>query len=232
MHKGAGAGFHVQHDHIRVARELLGQNGTDHQRRRGHRARHIAQGIKLFIRRANIPRLTHDGKAHGIGDLDKLLARKFHRETGDRLKLIDGAAGMTKAAPRHLCQLHAAGRQHRTQHQTGLITHAAGGVFVAFESIDRGQIHHIAAITHGQGKVARFAVGHILKADGHQHGGHLIVRDRAVCVAGDHPVDLLRGQLVSGAFFQNQVAHAHGVISLFRLSFLPIIPQRTLPVNA
>ena len=113
---------------------------------------------------------------------------------GDRLQLVERAAGVPEPAPGQLRHRRAARRDERRERQGDLVADAAGGVLVDQRSPDVAEREHLAGVDHRLGPAARLGRVHPVQEDRHGQGGHLLVGDVAAGVRGDHPVDLLVGQ--------------------------------------
>ena len=63
---------------------------------------------------------------------------------GDRLELVQRAAGVPEPAPGQLRHRDAAGRHQRGERQGDLVAHPAGGVLVGGRPGQRGEVHPLA----------------------------------------------------------------------------------------
>src|ERR687897_27593 len=85
----------------RAGRGLLGDYRGADKWQGVYRARRVAEGIDLFPRGRETPRLDY-GEPDLLDLVSELLIREVAREAGDRLQLVDRAAGRAEAAPREL----------------------------------------------------------------------------------------------------------------------------------
>ena len=128
----------------------------------------------------------------------------------NRLELVEGAAGVTEAAPGHLGHDHAASGGERRQHDGDLVADPAGAVLADFDAGERRQIDAVARRDHGAGEVARFLGGHPAQDDGHQERRGLVVGPVAARHAAHEAVDGLWREPLAVAFCANDVNGAHG----------------------
>src|SRR5215212_11624213 len=85
----------------RAGRSLLRDYGGAEKRQGVYCARRIAESVVLLVRRREVPRLDY-GQPHLLDLVPELLLGEVAREAGDRLQLVDRAAGRAEAAPREL----------------------------------------------------------------------------------------------------------------------------------
>jgi hypothetical protein len=85
----------------RAGRGLLGDYRGADKWQGVYRARRVAEGIDLLIRRREIPRLDY-GEPDLLDLVSELLIREVAREAGDRLQLVDRTARRAEATPREL----------------------------------------------------------------------------------------------------------------------------------
>ena len=62
---------------------------------------------------------------------------RFGAEPGNGFQLVQRAAGMAQRAPRNHRDHHARRRRQRRRDQAGLVSHAAGGMFIHLNARDR-----------------------------------------------------------------------------------------------
>ncbi len=103
------------------------------------------------------------------------LTRQVDAKTGDRLEFVDGAAGVSQAATRHLREGETGRRQQRHQHDGGLIPYAAGAVLVDHRSIHAGPIERLAGADHLLGEGERLPFIQTIEPGRHEPGSDLIV---------------------------------------------------------
>ena len=67
-------------------------------------AGHVAQRVEEPVGRHDALALAHDGDADALELPHELALRQLHAKAGDRLELVEGAAGVTQPAPGHLAE--------------------------------------------------------------------------------------------------------------------------------
>ena len=77
--------------------------------------------------------------------------------TGDRVKLVERASGMSEPAAGNHRHIDASCRQHRSQHQTDLVADSAGRMFVNDRRVQFRPLQNVAGIAHGKSQVFGFA---------------------------------------------------------------------------
>ena len=141
------------------------------------------------------------------------LAEPLHRqldpEAGDRLELVERAAGVAEPAPAHHGHLDPAGRHQRRQRQRGLVPHAAGGVLVDLRAGDVGEVEHVPGVEHGRGERLQLRLAHAPEEDRHAEGGHLVVGHAPLGVAGHELRDRLRRHGASVPLAVDDLVGAH-----------------------
>ena len=80
---------------------------------------------------------------------DQLGGRQVDAEAGDRLQLVERAAGVAQAAAGELRHRHPARGHQRRHHQRRLVAHAAGRVLVGHRPADGRQVEPLARVDHG-----------------------------------------------------------------------------------
>ena len=96
---------------------------------------------------------------------------------GDRLELVDRAAGVAEPAAAHLPERDAAGGDDRPDGDRRLVADAAGRVLVdaACARSRAPEVDRLAARDHRVGERVRLGARQAPEVDGHQEGGHLVV---------------------------------------------------------
>src|SRR5207253_5664724 len=91
-----------------------------------------------------------DGGCAYLADLcDELVEREIVPEAGDRLELVECAAGMPQAAAAHLPEGHAAGGDDRGDGERRLVADAARRVLVHdLAAEDRSEVERLARADH------------------------------------------------------------------------------------
>ena len=131
LHERAGADLDVEHQRAGALGDLLAHDRGRDQRDRLDGAGDVAQRVELLVRRAPGPspaaQITAPTSSSwaSISSLDSV-----GPPAGDRLELVEGAAGVAEAAAGQLRHGDPAGRDQRRQRQGDLVADAAGGVLV------------------------------------------------------------------------------------------------------
>ena len=137
----------------------------------------------------------------------------FRCQTGmkamETFQFVDRTSRMSQSSAGHLCDRNSRCCRKRTDDQCCLISHSTGTVLVDLLPMNCRQIHQITALCHGKSQILCLFFIHSGKADRHQHGRHLIIRDLTAAVAVDHITDLLRREGLPVALFHDQIAHSH-----------------------
>ena len=115
-------------------------------------------------------------------------------EAGDRLELVERAAGVAEAAAGDHRHVHAAGGGERREHQARLVADAAGRVLVGLRPGQVGEVEHVARAHHRLGERDDLGGAHAAEEHGHREGRGLVVGDVAFGVAADQELDLARGR--------------------------------------
>ena len=127
-------------------------------------------------------------------------------EAGDRLELVERAAGVPEAAAAHLPERHAARGDDRPDRERGLVADPAGRVLVDDLAPERGaEVDRLAAaiIASVSANVSRGREP--AEVDGHAERGQLVVGDLAARVAEDELRDLVGGELLAVALALDQL---------------------------
>ena len=107
LHERARAALHIQHDGIRARRDLLAHDARCDQRRAGHAAGDIAQGVEFSIGGSQVFRLAAQHDAVFFQLLPEFGFAQIDAIARDRFQLIDRAAAERQAASRHLAHVQA-----------------------------------------------------------------------------------------------------------------------------
>ena len=116
---------------------------------------------------------------------------------------------MAQAAAAHFGNFYAAGCHNGGNNQGGFIPHAAGRVFICFDALNGGKIHHIAGMCHHIRQFSRFGIGHAAQVNCHQQGGHLVIRHTAIHITVDGKGNLCPRQGSAIALFGDDIIHTH-----------------------
>ena len=160
LHKSAVAHRDIQQNGVRPGSQLFGHDGGGNQRNAADGGGDITQGVDFFVGHSNLPTLADDRNADVIDLPEKILLAQAGAGAGNRLHLVNGAAGMAQPAPAHLGDFYAASGHDGGDDQSGLVAHTAGGMLVRLDARNGGKIHHIAGMCHDSGQLGGFGVGH------------------------------------------------------------------------
>ena len=117
---------------------------------------HVAQRVEQLVGRNEIGGLPDDREPDLAHLRDELVDGELDAEAGDRLELVERAAGVTEAAAAHLPERHAARGDDRADGERRLVAHAAGRVLVDHLAAERGaQVDRLAAADHRVGERER-----------------------------------------------------------------------------
>ena len=129
-HEGAGAGLHVHDQPLQSGGELLRQDRGGDERDRLDRRRDVADGVEAPVGRREVRRLADDRAARLLHHPLEERKVRLRDVAGDRIELVERAAGVAEAAPGDHRHIGAAGGEHRRQHQRHVVADAAGRVLV------------------------------------------------------------------------------------------------------
>ena len=111
---------------------------------------------------------------------DELVDGQLDVEAGDRLELVERAAGVAEPAAAHLPERYAAGGDDRADGDRGLVADAAGRVLVDDLAAERcAEVERLAAADHRVGERVRLGGRQAAEVDGHAERGQLVVGDLA-----------------------------------------------------
>ena len=209
VHNGTAASLHIQHNGICAAGQLLAHNRGGNQGQGIHGGGHVPKGVQGLVRRGKGTRLPDDGTANGLHLTDEGILGDFHAHAGDGFQLIQRAAGMSQSPAAHLGHGNAAGCYQWSQHQGGGIAYAAGGVLIHLHPRNGGKIRHVPGAGHAQGQVGGFFRCHAVEADGHQHGGKLIIGNGALCRPLHKSINFFVGQHLPQFLLADNLHHVH-----------------------
>ncbi len=141
--------------------------------------------------------LAADDAADSLDDFDDALGGRQAVKAGDGIELIQRAAGQAEAAPGDHRDPEAEAGQQRRERQGDFVPNATGGVLVHQGARVIRKAQHVARVPHGEHERAGFGLSQAAKIDGHQEGGHLVVRDLAGGIGGDGLLDLGRVKVLT-----------------------------------
>ena len=177
--------------------ELLRQDRGGDQRDRLDRRRHVADGVEAPVGGREIGGLADDGAAGLAHDAAEQREVGLRRVAGDRIELVERAAGVAEAAAgdhrhdrrrRRRASAPASARRCRRRRRSNACRGPGRAGSASRQSRRRAGARHGARQRHAL--VERHA------AEEHRHGegGGLALGDRAAGEAGDEVADLGRAQ--------------------------------------
>ena len=170
----------------RARSELLGHDRRRDQRDDVDRRGDVAQRVELLVGRDEVGGLADDRDADVAQLRDHLVDRQLDAEAGDRLELVERAAGVPEPAAAHLPERHAAGRDDRADGDRRLVPDATGRVLVDdLPAERRAEVERVAGADHRVGQRVRLGRAQPVEVDRHAPGGHLVVR-HLVARVGEH----------------------------------------------
>ena len=156
LHERPVADLDVEHDRVGAGCDLLRHDARGDQRHVVDGRRHVAQPVEQLVGRNEIRGLPDDRKPDLPHLLEELFLRELDPETGDRLELVERAAGVAETAAAHLPEGNAARGDDRADGERRLVPHAAGRVLVDdLASERRAEIDRLAAADHRVGQRER-----------------------------------------------------------------------------
>ena len=226
LHEGAPSDLDVEHDRLGAGGELLRHDRRGDQRDLVDGGGDVAQAVEGEVGRDELGGLADDREADLAHLGDQLLGRQVDPEAGDRLELVERAAGVPEAAAAHLPERDAAGGDDRADRERGLVAHPARRVLVDHLAPERGaEVDRLAASDHRVGQREGLAGREPAEVDGHAEGGHLVVGNVAARVAEDEVGDLPGRQLLAVPLALDQLGgRDHGASSGFPSTFRGGVP--------
>ena len=195
----ARAGFHVQDQRIQPRGQLLGQDRGGDQVNGFHRPRFVADRVEPPVGGGEFARRRDDGAAHLTGDAAQIILGLVAKIAGDRLQLVQRAAGMAQPPPRDHRHETAPRRQQRRKDQADRIPDAAGRMLV-HDRAGQVPMQHMPRIAHRPRQ--RHPARHAKATRQHRH------RESPRLRVADRPVgQTLRDQRGAGPVQAAPVAH-------------------------
>ena len=210
LHERAVADLDVEDDRVGAGGELLRHDRARDQRDDVDGRRHVAERVELLVGRDEVRRLADDCHADVSKLRDQLVRRQLDSKPGDRLELVERAAGVPETASAHLPERHAARRDDRADGDRRLVPHPAGRVLVDDLASERGaHVERLARADHRVGERVRLGRGEPVEVDGHAPGGHLVVGHLVARVGEDQLRELGRVVLAPVPLLLDQLRRAH-----------------------
>ena len=193
LHERAGADLDVEHQRAGALGDLLAHDRAGDQRDRLDRAGDVAQRVQLAVGGGSDSPAAQIAAPTSRSCATNSAADRRTRKPGDRLQLVQCAAGVAEAAAGQLRHRGAARRHQRRQRQSDLVADPAGGVLV-----------HGGPATRRTDPAARreAIIARVQRAvsAGVIPRSRIAIASAAICssataprgVGGDHPVDLRR----------------------------------------
>ncbi len=97
LHERAAAGLHVEHERVDAFGDLLAHDRRADERDALDGAGHVAQRVQLLVGRRDLRGLADHRAADASERRLHLLERQVDAKAGDRLELVERAAGMARA---------------------------------------------------------------------------------------------------------------------------------------
>ena len=129
-HERARAGLDVHDEPLEPGRELLRQDRGGDERDRFDRRGHVADRVEAPVGGRERRGLADDRAADVAHHLPERSEVGLRVVAGDRIELVERAAGVAEAAAGDHRHVGAAGREHRREHQRDVVADAAGRVLV------------------------------------------------------------------------------------------------------
>ena len=145
---------------------------------------------------------------------DELVERQLDAEAGDRLELVERAAGVAEPAAAHLSERHAARGDDRPDGDRRLVADAAGRVLVDDAAAElRRHVDRLAAADERLRHRERLGARQPAEHDRHAERGHLVVGHVAARVAEDELAQLVGVELAAVPLALDQLrgVDRHGV---------------------
>ena len=155
---------------LQAGGELLRQDRGGDQRHGFDRRGDVADRIEALVGRRQIGGLADDGAAGCEHHLAKQRIVGLADIAGDRIHLVERAAGVAEAAARDHRHIGAAGCDDRRQHQRDIVADAAGRMLVGDRTGQIRPVEHVAGIAHGQRQRDRLVAAHAVEEDRHARG--------------------------------------------------------------
>ena len=135
--------------------------------------------------------------------------REVGSEPGNRLELVERAAGVAERPTGHHRHGDAERRDERREHERDLVADAAGGVLVDARPRDVRQIEPIAAQQHRFGERRGFSAIEPAEKARHEQRGHLVVGHMALGVRESERAPLARVDAAAVALSLDQAMCEH-----------------------
>ena len=166
----------------RALGDLLRHDARRDQRDRLDGAGGVAERVEPLVGGGQVAAGRADRRAH-VGQLRPQRRRvEVRPPAGDRLQLVERAAGVAEAAAGELRHRDAERRDERRERQGDLVADAAGGVLVDRRPAEPLERHPLPGVDHREGEVADLPPVHAVQQHRHRPGGHLLVGDDAARV--------------------------------------------------
>ena len=189
------------------------------KRNRRDGAGDVAERVKFAVCGHKVGRRAADHAADAASDGLHFVDREIGAEAGNRLELVERAAGRAEAAAGDHRHLQVAAGQERREDQRDFVADAAGGMLVDLRRFVCRPLKRRTGTEHVLGERGRFRHRHAAQIDGHCPGGHLVVVDVTLHVGVDDRADLEIGEFFAVAFFRDQVDDVHGAAEGSGFSF-------------
>ncbi len=214
LHERAVADLHVEHDRLRATRDLLRHDRGGDQRELVDGRRDVAQRVEQLVGRHEVACLPDDRDTDVPHLSDVLVEAQLGPVAGNRLELVERAAGVPQSAAAHLPERHAAGGHDRRHRQRRLVADTARRVLVDHLAAEAGaEIDRLPATDHRVRQDVRLTLGQSAEVDGHAERSHLVVGNLAARVAEDQLGQLVVGELLPVALALDELRRPDHVVA-------------------
>jgi len=210
-HEGAGAGFDVEHERIDALGELLAHDRGANEADVFNGGGDVTQGVDFLVSGGDFGSLADETEAALFEDAAEIGEREGSVKAGNGFKFVQGAAGVAEAAAADHGDGESSRGDDRGEDEGGFVANAAGGVLVHLFHGQVEMIDDFAGVQHHFGEGGDLGVGEATNPGGHEPGGHLIIGDFALGVAGDEESDFFAGVLPGIAFLTDEVDSTHAI---------------------
>ena len=208
-HERARARLHVEQDVLRSAGQLLAHDAGGDQGRVLDGRGDVAQRVHPPVGGVQGVGLGADREADRPGLADQLGHRQLGSHPGDRVELVQGAAGVAEPAPRQLQHLHPERRREWRDDQRRAVAHPSGGVFVDGRPRQPGEVDRLSGVDHRRGEDSGLPRGEAADPARHEERRHLVVRQLLTRVTEHQFAQRAGVDLAAVAFGGDHLGHRH-----------------------
>ena len=210
LHERSVADLDVEHDRLGARGELLRHDRARNEGDDVDGCRDVAERVELLVGRNQVGGLSDDRDPDLAQLRDELLRRQLDAEAGDRLELVEGAAGVPEPAAAHLPERDAAGGDDRPDGERGLVPHSSGRMLVDDLASERcAEVERLAGADHRVGQRVRLRGREAVEVHGHAPGGELVVGHLVARVREDQLGELVGVVLFPVPLLLDQLGRPH-----------------------